>query len=147
MTAPHTETMTKLEPCPFCGGEAVYRHPGFSNSPVVCSGCQAMTLGSGAWNRRASPPLAQGMVERAVEYFKALGWSPATIDEAEVTALAALLTSVQNETREEDAKWFDAEAARNAVEPGATTWDRQMAARDKVMCERYAAAIRAKSGE
>lgn len=61
---------SKLEPCPFCGGEATFRdYTGMSESAFVgCSKCYVETDGyhtleaaTAAWNRRSSTrPLLEG---------------------------------------------------------------------------------------
>jgi len=45
-----------LKPCPFCGGTAMLKHPGFANSHVVCydNNC-AEAISVEVWNRRARP--------------------------------------------------------------------------------------------
>ena len=42
----------KLAPCPFCGGRAQARPPGFSNRHVTCVDCHSHALSVTMWNRR-----------------------------------------------------------------------------------------------
>lgn len=42
----------KLLPCPFCGGKAQARPPGFSNKHVTCVDCHSHALSVTMWNHR-----------------------------------------------------------------------------------------------
>lgn len=60
----------KLEPCPFCGGEAewsVEGEPGHENSWISCRDCGSSANDMETWNRRAPAPTADGGVREAAD--------------------------------------------------------------------------------
>ena len=55
----------KLLPCPFCGGKAQARPPGFSNKHVTCVDCHSHALSVTMWNHRDTTSVQQEREECA----------------------------------------------------------------------------------